>query len=55
MRFQICRIPSLFRKSESVGFVDPFSVGFGFDFHFGQIEFYKNQLPSADSLTLIDC
>jgi len=33
------RIPSLFHKSESVEFADPFSIGFRFDFRFGQIEF----------------
>ena len=35
---------------ESDGFADPFANGFGFDFRF---EFEKDQLLSADSLTLI--
>jgi len=43
-------IPLLFNKSESVRFADLFSIGFGFDFRF---EFQKNQLLSANSLTLI--
>ena len=30
-------IPSLFHKSESVGFADPLSSLFGFDFRFGPI------------------
>ena len=39
IRFQIRQIPSLFHKSESVKFADPFSNGFGFDFRF---EFQKD-------------